>query len=270
MRAKSISARGGKKGKTRHARSSVDADDVRHGLRVSEAVGLRRDDLNLHQARLWFGASKMACRSSIRSPATSCEPSSAISPPAPIGCRCVDFRARAAAGTHQSCSISYARRRRAPACAAHIRTPCAIPAATILQTRAQICAPCRIISGIGTRATPSTTRALPAGDLRACGSNPISAAPRGAGAPDARPKPCRPRLFMARSRIKGGGASNVQPKLRSGHWSESPGAVGTPGTSPNLMEFLRPQADTSPAELGQGALWLLAGSTKWIPLAGRG
>ena len=30
----------------------------RHGLRVSEAVGLRRDDVNLEQARLWVGRLK--------------------------------------------------------------------------------------------------------------------------------------------------------------------------------------------------------------------
>src|SRR4051794_17305247 len=34
----------------------------RHGLRVSEAVGLRRDALDLDRARLWAAASKAACR----------------------------------------------------------------------------------------------------------------------------------------------------------------------------------------------------------------
>jgi integrase len=58
----------------------------RHGLRVSEAVGLRRDELDLDRARLWVAASRAGCRSSIRSPATSCAPSAATSPPAPTRC----------------------------------------------------------------------------------------------------------------------------------------------------------------------------------------
>ena len=58
----------------------------RHGLRVSEAIGLRRDNVNLQGARLWVRRLKNGYRSSIRSPAMSCAPSSGIWPHAPIGC----------------------------------------------------------------------------------------------------------------------------------------------------------------------------------------
>ena len=44
----------------------------RHGLRVSEAIALRRDNVNLQGAWLWVRRSRTGCRSSIRSPAMSC------------------------------------------------------------------------------------------------------------------------------------------------------------------------------------------------------
>ena len=58
----------------------------RHGLRVSEAIALRRDNVNLQGARLWVGGSRTGYRSSIRSPAMNCAPSSGIWPHAPISC----------------------------------------------------------------------------------------------------------------------------------------------------------------------------------------
>jgi len=36
------------------AQSFDDADDYRHGLRVSELVALRRDDVNLRRGRVWI------------------------------------------------------------------------------------------------------------------------------------------------------------------------------------------------------------------------
>ena len=46
----------------------------RHGLRVSEVVGLRRDELDLDRARLWVRRLKGACLSNSRSSETSCAP----------------------------------------------------------------------------------------------------------------------------------------------------------------------------------------------------
>src|SRR6478672_478317 len=50
----------------------------RHGLRVSEAIALRRDNVNLQSARVWVRRLRTGYRSSIRSPAMSCAPSSGI------------------------------------------------------------------------------------------------------------------------------------------------------------------------------------------------
>ena len=58
----------------------------RHGLRVSEAIALRRDNVNLQGSQLWVRRLKTGYRSSIRSPAMSCAPSSGIWPRAPISC----------------------------------------------------------------------------------------------------------------------------------------------------------------------------------------
>ena len=57
----------------------------RHGLRVSEAIALRRDDVNLQGARLWVRRRRIPCRWSIRSLVISCAPSSAIWPAVVIG-----------------------------------------------------------------------------------------------------------------------------------------------------------------------------------------
>ena len=63
----------------------------RHGLRVSEAVGLRRDQVNLAQARVWVARLKILCRSSNPSPAMSCARSNDISQHAPTSCRGCSF-----------------------------------------------------------------------------------------------------------------------------------------------------------------------------------
>ena len=50
----------------------------RHGLRVSEAIALRREHVNMNEAKLWVSGSRALYLSSIRSTATSCAPSSGI------------------------------------------------------------------------------------------------------------------------------------------------------------------------------------------------
>ena len=59
----------------------------RHGLRVSEAVGLRRDQVNLAQARVWVQRLKFPSPSSSQSPVTSCARLNATSPREPTSCR---------------------------------------------------------------------------------------------------------------------------------------------------------------------------------------
>ena len=69
----------------------------RHGLRVSEAIGLRRDQLNLGRARLWVKRLKNSLSVEHPFPVTSCAPSSAISPPGRTscpGCSCRSARRR--------------------------------------------------------------------------------------------------------------------------------------------------------------------------------
>jgi hypothetical protein len=58
----------------------------RHGLRVSETIGMRRDELISTAPGYGCAGSRAGCPSSSRLPATSCAPSSVISPPAPTRC----------------------------------------------------------------------------------------------------------------------------------------------------------------------------------------
>ena len=50
----------------------------RHGLRVSEAIALRREHVNMNEAKLWVQRLKGSLSVEHRSTATSCAPSSGI------------------------------------------------------------------------------------------------------------------------------------------------------------------------------------------------
>src|SRR5262245_44068960 len=48
-----LPARGGKEGTPRHSRPRAAAGDLPACLRVSEAIGMRRDQLDVKRSRLW-------------------------------------------------------------------------------------------------------------------------------------------------------------------------------------------------------------------------
>jgi type 1 fimbriae regulatory protein FimB len=83
----------------------------RHGLRVSEAIGIRRNEVDLDHARLWVRRlTSVAWTSNIPSPATSCAPSSVTAPSHRCASLALHLRTRAAA--HAANRLSRCRGRR--------------------------------------------------------------------------------------------------------------------------------------------------------------
>src|SRR5690349_18948707 len=141
----------------------------RHGLRVSEAVGLRRDELDLDRARLWVCRLKGGL--SVEQPIAGDElrairrylatrsdalPWLFISERGqPMTRQAVNYLVAAAAAGAGLPGVH--------------RTYCAIPAASRSPTRDTICASSRTTSAIATPGTPSTTPGLPVGGSRGSG-----------------------------------------------------------------------------------------------------
>jgi integrase len=127
----------------------------RHGLRVSEAIGLRREDVDLAHARLWVKRLKNSL--SVEHPIAGDELRATL----PSG------------GSHSRArrsTISSARSPGRRGCRTCTRIPCGTLAATRWPTAAPICAPCRTISAIATHDTRCATRASQAAGSRGCGS----------------------------------------------------------------------------------------------------
>ena len=142
----------------------------RHGLRVSEAVGLRRDELDLDRARLWVRRLKGGL--SVEQPIAGDE-LRAISRylATRYGRAALAVRLRAGP-THDPPGGELPRRRGGGARRsrwASTRTRCAIPVASRSPTRGTICVSSRTTSATATPGTPSTTHGLPAGGSRGSG-----------------------------------------------------------------------------------------------------
>ena len=146
----------------------------RHGLRVSEAVGLRRDQVNLAQARVWVQRLKNSL--SVEQPIAGDELRAIKRYLATRTDKlpCFSFpnagnRSRGARST--ICSVLQGRVRRT--CT---RTCCVTRAATTSPTLASTCARCKTILAIEIPNTRCPTRAWPADGLRACGNDGVNRA----------------------------------------------------------------------------------------------
>jgi len=135
----------------------------RHGLRVSEAIALRRDNVNLQGARLWVRRLK-----------------NGLSVEHPIAGDELRAIKRYLASRNDQLPWLFLSERgqpltrspaRALACKASTRTCCGTRAGTILRKGAPTCAPCRTISDIAIPGTPCTTRAWPGVGSKGCGNS---------------------------------------------------------------------------------------------------
>ena len=142
----------------------------RHGLRVSEAVGLRRDEVDLDQARLWVKRLKNGL--SVEQPIAGDELRAIkryLATRSDAAALAVHLRARPAAHAPVGELPGRRGRRAGGARRPSIRTCCATPVASIWPTRATICASSRTTWAIATPSTPSITPAWPAAGSRGSG-----------------------------------------------------------------------------------------------------
>ena len=142
----------------------------RHGLRVSEAVGLRRDELDLDRARLWVRRLKGGL--SVEQPIAGDE-LRAIRRYLATRSDALPWLFVSERGqpmTRQAVNYLVAAAAARAGLPMSTRTRCAIPAASRSPTRGTICASSRTTSATATPGTPSTTRGLPAGGSRGSGA----------------------------------------------------------------------------------------------------
>ena len=142
----------------------------RHGLRVAEAVHLRRDDVNLDQARLWVKRTKNGLSVEHPIPGDELRAIKRYLASRTDRLPWLFISERGTQLTERAVYYLVRTAGEARASATSIPTPCATHAATTSPTGARICARCRTISAIATPGTPSTTRGSPAAASRGCGS----------------------------------------------------------------------------------------------------
>ena len=143
----------------------------RHGLRVSEVIALRRDNVNLQGARLWVRRLKNGL--SVEHPIAGDE-LRAIK--RYLATRTDELpwlflSERGQPLTRRRCSTWSASRARVPAWKGSTHTCSGTRAATILPTGARTCAPCRTISGIANPGIPYTTHVWPAAASKGYGNS---------------------------------------------------------------------------------------------------
>ena len=124
----------------------------RHGLRVTEAVGLRRDELDLDRARLWVRRLKGGL--SVEQPIAGdeCAPSGATLVPATDPLPWLFVSERGQPLTRQAMNYLVAAAAARAGLAASTRIRCAIPVASPWRIRATTCASSRTTSATATPA----------------------------------------------------------------------------------------------------------------------
>ena len=141
----------------------------RHGLRVSEAVSLRRDELDLDRARLWVRRLKGGL--SVEQPIAGDE-LRAIRRYLATRTDALPWLFVSERGqpmTRQAVNYLVAAAAERAGLPTFTRTRCAIPAASRSPTRGTTCASSRTTSATAIPGTPSTTPGLPVGGSRGSG-----------------------------------------------------------------------------------------------------
>ena len=145
----------------------------RHGLRVSEAITMRRDQVNLAHARLWVARLKNSL--SVEHPIAGDE-LRAIKRYLATRTDKLPWLFVSERGqplTRQA--VNYlGRQRRAPASRTCIPIRSGTPAASTWLTRARTCAPCRTTSATATLGIPCTIPVFPGEGSRDCGNRSLT------------------------------------------------------------------------------------------------